>query len=183
VTITGGSLLTLHIATNMGGPAVTSVTDSRGNLWINAGGTCANVNNDINSEIWYAPNAARGATTITITFPQRVNFSAVFAQWQGAATTNPRDVASVCTSGSSASPATNMITTSAINELVLAGCGQVSSGTVVSGPTGGLSGLPTGGNPLEMAGYLAESGVAGPFSSGWTSSVSADWACVVTSFF
>ena len=182
LTISGGSLLTLDISTNEGGPAVTSITDSKGNLWSNAGSTCANLNNDIDSEIWYAPNAVRGSTTLTITFPNRVNFSAAFAQWLHAATTNPLDVASVCTTGSGTATATAAVTTNATSELILGGCGQESNGIVASGPTGGFTGLSSGGIPLEMAGYLAENGVAGPFSSGWSSSVSGDWACAIASF-
>ncbi len=67
---TAGNLLAAIIQQMGAVGAVTSVTDTQGNTWSKApGGVSSNATSNQRTEVWYAPNCAAGANTVTATIP------------------------------------------------------------------------------------------------------------------
>ena len=183
---TGGDLLAITTEFDGGSGhasgSVTGVTDNMKDTWTRATG--ANPSTRIGAEIWDAPNAAAGVTTVTVTYSASVN--PVVRYYEISNATALDQAASAA--GSSTSPNSGTTgTTASANEVVIGAIGFVTT-------TAGISGLPAGftndallRNPLsnhqnsEQAGYDVVSS-PGTFSYFGTLSSSQSWAAVVATF-
>lgn len=82
VTSSTGNLSIVALWLNIGGAAVTSITDNKGNTYVP--GITSNAHN-----IWYAAAAATGITSITVNFTGGGTAETVFYDCSGAHLTNP----------------------------------------------------------------------------------------------
>lgn len=104
---TAGNLLLVAVSGGGAGFPVSSVTDTRGNTWSQAG-TVTDTGNDQACALWYAPNCAAGANTVTVNFAASCAFHRVkIAEYDSIATTSPLDGSS--TNFGSAGTATDAI--------------------------------------------------------------------------
>jgi len=87
--VAAGSLIVLFIGSGAdAGSAIASVTDNRGNTY----SKIQDGTNGVKGEMWYAKNAAAGATTITISFTSNYHDISVIArEYSGIDTTAPLD--------------------------------------------------------------------------------------------
>jgi phosphatidylinositol-3-phosphatase len=162
--------------------AVVSVTDNQNDTWTRA--TAANATTRIGSEIWYAPAAAAGVTSVTVTYSTTVNPVVRFYEISGASSLDKAASAS----GTSASPSSGLTaTTSSANEVVIGNIGFVTTTVTISGLSPGFTNDTLTRNPAtnfnnsEQAGNQAVA-TAGTFSYSGTLSKSQAWAAAVATF-
>jgi hypothetical protein len=109
---------------------VSSVTDSKGNVYALALGPTKATG--LTSAIYYAKNIAAGSNTVTVTFNQPASFPNVnVMEYSGLSTTSPLDVASGAT-GSGTSASSGSVTTTSANELII-GAGNPTSTFTAAG--------------------------------------------------
>ncbi len=96
---------------------VSSVTDSKGNIYALAVGPTRS--SPLSSAIYYAKNIVAGSNTVTVTFNQTASFPNVnVTEYSGLDMTNPLDVTSSAT-GSGTTANSGSATTTASNELIV----------------------------------------------------------------
>ncbi len=162
--------------------SVVSVTDNQNDTWTRA--TAVNPSTRIGSEVWYAPSAAAGVTSVTVTYSTSVNPVVRFYEISGASSLDKAASAS----GTSASPSSGLTaTTASSNEVVIGDIGFVTTTATISGLSPGFTDDTLTRNPAtnfnnsEQAGNEAVS-TAGTFSYAGTLSNSQAWAAAVATF-
>jgi hypothetical protein len=161
---------------------VTGVTDNMHDVWTQA--TSVNPTTRIGAAVWYAPGAAAGVTSVTVTYSASVNPVVRFYEISGASAFDQAKSAS----GSSTAPNTGTTaTTSSANEIVIGDIGFVTTTTGISGltPTFAVDALlrnsASNHQNSEQGGHEAVS-ATGAFSFSGTLSNSQSWAAVVATF-
>ncbi len=137
---TAGNLNIVVVGWNDITSTVTSVTDSLGNTYAQAGITVSGTAE--RQAIYYAKNILAGSNTVTATFNQAARFVDVrILEYSGLDTTNPLDV-TASAAGSSVSPNSGTATTTSANELIF-GAGTTATGFYAPG-TGFTTRIITG---------------------------------------
>ena len=122
---TAGNLNIVVVGWNDNTSTLNSVSDSRGNSYVQAGTTIAGTG--IRQAIFYARNIAAGSNTVTVTLNQAAAYVDVRTlEYSGLDTANPLDVTAGA-AGNSSSPNSGAATTTSANELIFG-----------AGTTGGL---------------------------------------------
>jgi hypothetical protein len=126
---TAGNLNIVVVGWNDTTSTLTSLMDSRGNTYAQAGTTITGPG--IRQAIFYAKNIAAGSNTVTATFNQAAAYVDVrVLEYSGLDTTSPLDVAAGA-SGTNSSPSSGAATTTSANELIF---GAGTTGGSFSGP-------------------------------------------------
>ena len=113
---TAGNLNIVVVGWNDNISSLSSVSDSRGNSYVQAGTTIAGTG--IQQAIYYAKNIAAGSNTVTVSFNQAAAYVDVrLLEYSGLNTTNPLD-ATAGAAGTSNSPDSGAATTTSANELI-----------------------------------------------------------------
>ena len=113
---TAGNLNIVVVGWNDNTSSLSSVSDSRGNSYVQAGTTIAGTG--IQQAIYYAKNIAAGSNTVTVSFNQAAAYVDVrLLEYSGLNTTNPLD-ATAGAAGTSNSPDSGAATTTSANELI-----------------------------------------------------------------
>jgi hypothetical protein len=127
---TAGNLNLVVVGWNDTTSTVSSVSDSRGNTYTQAGTTVTGTG--LRQAIYYARNIAGGSNTVTVGFNQAAAFVDVrILEYSGLDTTSPLDVTAGA-AGTSSSPNSGAATTTAANELIF-GAGITSGGFTGAG--------------------------------------------------
>jgi hypothetical protein len=117
---TGGNLNVVLIGWNDGTARVTSVTDSRGNVYAPAGATTV-LPGQASHAIWYARNIAAGSSVVTVRFDVPATFADVrILEYRGLDATSPL-LGAVGGAGSGALSTSGALTTTVGNVLLVAG--------------------------------------------------------------
>jgi hypothetical protein len=136
---TAGNLNVVVVGWNDTTSTVSSVTDSRGNTYAQAGTTVTG--SGLRQAIFYAKNIAGGSNTVTVVFNQAAAFVDVrILEYSGLDTSSPLDVTAGA-AGTSAGPSSGAATTTSANELIF-GAGTTGSGFSAGG-TGFISRIIT----------------------------------------
>ena len=129
---TVGNLNIVAVGWNDTTSTVSSVSDSRGNTYSQAGTTISGTG--LRQAIYYAKNIAGGSNTVTVVFNQAAAYVDVrILEYSGLDTSSPLDVTAGA-AGSSSSPNSGAATTSSSNELIF-GAGMT-AGTYSAAGTG-----------------------------------------------
>src|SRR3954468_23595879 len=177
-------LLCLVTWDTAGGRVISTVTDSKGNTW-----SLAKFQDDTTNlqggALYYAPNAAAGPNTVTVTFNGSALFTGlIVAEYSGISTASPVD-GTPAGQTASGTTATDNVTSTATT--TTQGGGTI-IGAVVD--TDGSSTL-TPGTGFTQRGTSQTSGLsledlvqgsAGAVSATWTRSVAGRYACIVAAF-
>jgi hypothetical protein len=162
--------------------SITGITDSKGDVWTRA--VAINPSTRLAAEIWYAPSASAGVTSVTVTFSKAVNPVVRFYEITGASTVDQTSSGS----GTSKAPSSGTTgTTTRANEAVIGVIGFTSATATISGLPSGFSNDARVPNPLtsfnnsEQAGHTISSAV-GAFSYFGTLSASFSWAAALATF-
>jgi hypothetical protein len=127
---TAGNLNIVVVGWNDTTSTVTSVSDSLGNTYAQAGGMITG--SGARQSIYYAKNIAAGSNTVTVVFNQAARYVDVrILEYSGLDTSNPLDVTSSA-AGSSVSPNSGAATTTSANELIF-GAGTTATGFYAPG--------------------------------------------------
>ncbi len=183
---TGGDLLAVSSEFDAGSGktsgSITGVTDNQLDHWTRAVGI--NPSTRIATEIWYAPAATAGVTSVTVTFSKSVNPVVRFYEISNASAVDQTTAGS----GSSTAPSSGTTgTTTSANEVVIGVIGFASTTAAISGlPTGFtedtiVRNALTGFNNSEQAGHDTVS-TAGMFSYFGTLSGSQPWSAALATF-
>ncbi len=125
-----GNLNVVAIGWNDTSSSVTSVTDTRGNTYLQAGTTITG--SGLRQAIYFAKNIAGGSNTVTANFNQAAAAVDVrIAEYSGLDTTNPLD-ATAGAAGTSISASSGAATTTSANELIF-GAGMTGDGYAGAG--------------------------------------------------
>jgi len=136
---TAGNLNIVVVGWNDTTSTVSSVSDSRGNTYTQAGTTISGTT--LRQAIYYAKNIAVGSNTVTVAFNQAAAFVDLrILEYSGLDTNSPLDVTAGA-AGSSISPNSGAATTTSANELIF-GAGTTGSGFSAAG-TGFISRIIT----------------------------------------
>jgi chitodextrinase len=131
---TGGNLNVVVVGWNSSSGQVTSVTDTRGNVYVSAVGPTS-VGGFGTQSIYYAAGitpAAANANTVTVAFDSAVPYADIrIAEYSGISSVNPVDVVAAA-SGSGTSSSSGTVTTTNPADL-LVGANLVASGTTGAG--------------------------------------------------
>jgi peptidoglycan hydrolase-like protein with peptidoglycan-binding domain len=107
------------VVTGLSGNVPTTVTDNKGDIYVQAYGTTS-ISGHYSSDLYYLANAPAGITTITITENADTAGGAIAAHYSGVATASPLDVFSAPSKSGALSPWTsNAITTTQANDLLV----------------------------------------------------------------
>jgi hypothetical protein len=140
--------------------SVSTVTDSRGNTYSQAGGTTTG--SGLRQAIYFAKNIAAGSNTVTVKFNQAAVYPDIrILEYSGLDTSNPLDV-TAAGSGTGMTAASASATTTAANELIF---GAGSNGDGFSGAGSGFT--------LRMIDYYGNLGEDKAVSSTGSYNVSA----------
>jgi hypothetical protein len=182
----GGDLLAISTEFDAGtghaSGSVMGVTDNMGDTWTRA--TAANPSTRIGAEVWDAPGALAGVTSVTVTYSMSVNPVIRFYEISNASALDQATSASGSSTGPSSG--TTAMTTNA-NEVVIGEIGFVTTTAAISGITAGYADDALLRNPAsnhqnsEQGGHQAVSS-AGTFLFAGTLSSSQSWAAVVATF-
>ncbi len=127
---TAGNLNIVVVGWNDTTSTVTSVTDSRGNAYVQAGSMITG--SSARQSLYYAKNIVGGSNTVTVVFSQAARYVDVrVLEYSGLDTSNPLDVTAAA-AGSSASPNSGAATTTSGNELIF-GAGTTATGFYAPG--------------------------------------------------
>ena len=127
---TAGNLNIVVVGWNDTTSTVTSVSDSLGNTYAQAGGMITG--SSARQSIYYAKNIAAGSNTVSVVFNQAARYVDVrILEYSGLDTSNPLDVTSSA-AGSSVSPNSGAATTTSANELIF-GAGTTATGFYAPG--------------------------------------------------
>jgi hypothetical protein len=189
----GGDLLAISTEFDGGSGnasgSVTGVTDNEGDTWTRA--IAADATTRIGAEVWYAPAAAAGVTSVMVSYSTSVNPVVRFYEISNASALDEAAAAF----GTSASPSSGNTasTTTSPNEVVIGDIGFVTTTTQIGSLTSGFTADALLRNPAsnfqnsEQGGHEAVSST-GVFSfSGALTTVkgapsSQSWAAVVATF-
>jgi len=109
---------------------VSSITDTRGNTYTQAGTMVTGTG--LRQALYYAKNIAAGSNTVTVAFNQAAAFVDVrILEYSGLDTSSPLDVTAGA-AGTSASPNSGAATTTVANELIF-GAGTTGGGFTAAG--------------------------------------------------
>ncbi len=176
VTFTGaqaaGDLNVIVVGWNDGTAAVSAITDHSGNTYTRMAGPTV-ISGSASQSIYYAKNivaAAAGANTVMVTFSTAAQYPDVrILEYSGASPTSPVDATAALT-GNSATTSSGSLTTTTINDLLLA-ANYVATGTTSPGAgfTSRMITQPDGDIVEDMAAAAPGSySAAAPVSpSGW----------------
>ena len=121
---TAGNLNVVAVGWNDTTSTVSSVTDTRGNTYIQAGTTTTGTG--MRQAIYYAKNIAAGSNTVTVAFNQAAAFVDVrVLEYSGIDTSSPLDVTAGAV-GTGGTPSSGAATTTAAKELIF-GAGMTGS--------------------------------------------------------
>ncbi len=140
---TAGNLNVVAVGWNDATSTVSSVTDSRGNTYTQAGTTLTG--SGMRQAIYYAKSIAAGSNTVTVAFNQAAAFPDIrIAEYSGADTSSPLDVTAGGI-GTGGTPNSGAATTSSASELIF-GAGMTTShfGAAGSGFTSRIITSPDG---------------------------------------
>jgi hypothetical protein len=113
--------------------SISSVTDTRGNIYTRAVGPTSNTG--LQQSVYYAKNILAGSNTVTVKFNQRAAYPDVrILEYSGASTTNPLD-SSAAAIGTGTVANSGPATTTAANELIF---GAGTTGTAFSAAGSGF---------------------------------------------
>ncbi|MGH3515413.1 MAG: IPT/TIG domain-containing protein, partial [Pseudonocardiaceae bacterium] len=127
---TAGNLNVVAVGWNDTTSTVSSVSDSRGNTYAQAGTTVTG--SGLRQAIYYAKNIATGSNTVTVAFNQAAAYVDVrILEYNGLDTSSPLDVTAGA-AGSSISPNSGAATTTTANELIF-GAGMTGDGYASAG--------------------------------------------------
>jgi hypothetical protein len=177
--VTAGDALIALIALGSASAAVTSISDSKGNLWTKAVGAQAQSRD---AEIWFAQNATAGATTVTLNLSASVAaaLQLIEASWIFTSVALNR-IANI--SGSSKSPVTGTTaTTTQANELAIGFATTGSLTAASAGPTNSYTALTNITTNVSLFGAYQVESVAGARSTGWTLGTGTGWNGVIATF-
>jgi hypothetical protein len=111
-----GNLNVVAVGWNDTTSTVSSVTDTRGNTYTQAGATTTGTG--MRQAIYYAKNIAAGSNAVTVAFSQAAAFVDVrVAEYSGADTSSPLDVTAAAV-GTSTAPSSGAATTTSASELI-----------------------------------------------------------------
>ena len=189
----GGDLLAISTEFDGGSGnasgSVTGVTDNEGDTWTRA--IAADATTRIGAEVWYAPAAAAGVTSVTVSYSTSVNPVVRFYEISNASALD--EAAAAFGTSSSPSSGNTASTTTSPNEVVIGDIGFVTTTTQIGSLTSGFTADALLRNPAsnfqnsEQGGHEAVSST-GVFSfSGALTTVkgapsSQSWAAVVATF-
>jgi hypothetical protein len=172
---TAGNLNIVVVGWNDTRAAVSSVTDSRGNIYSRAVGPTAGT--ALTQSIYYARNIAAGSNTVTVTFNQTAAYPDVrVLEYSGADPSNPLDVTAAA-AGTGLTANSGAATTTALNELIF-GAGMTFD--IYSAAGGGFTN-----RVITNFGDIAEdaTGVSvGSYSATAAQRASAPWVMQVATF-
>lgn len=119
VTVSAGNLLVLDLAASASVGHPTTVTDDKGDSWVEVPNTFC-TQSPQTTDLWYAPNAVGGSTTITVTFTTASGNNAEIhlSEISGADTSAPLVSGSGATLSTTASPTTVSLTADASGEIL-----------------------------------------------------------------
>ena len=163
--VTAGDALIALVAMGGATASVTSISDSKGNIWTKAVGALAQSRD---TEIWYSLNATAGVTTVTLNLSARiaVALNLIEARWTFTSAALDR-IAN--TSGASKSPVTGTTATTAqANEVAI---GFATTGSLIApscGPTNSYPGLTTITTDVSPFGVYRAENPSGALSTVWT---------------
>ena len=127
---TAGNLNIVVVGWNDTTSTVTSVSDSRGNTYAQAGSMITG--SSARQSLYYAKNIAAGSNTVTVVFNQAARYVDVrILEYSGLDTSNPLDV-TASAAGSSVSPNSGAATTTSASELIF-GAGTTATGFYAPG--------------------------------------------------
>jgi len=127
---TAGNMNLVVVGWNDTTSTVSSVSDSRGNTYTQAGTTVTGTG--LRQAIYYARNIVGGSNTVTVGFNQAAAFADVrILEYSGLDPSSPLDVTAGA-AGTSSSPNSGAATTTAANELIF-GAGITSGGFTGAG--------------------------------------------------
>jgi len=127
---TAGNLNIVAVGWNDTTSTVSSVSDSRGNTYTQAGTTISGTG--MRQAIYYAKNVTAGSNSVTVVFNQAAAYVDVrILEYSGLDTTSPLDVTAGA-AGNSASPSSGAATTTSSNELIF-GAGMTASAYSAAG--------------------------------------------------
>jgi hypothetical protein len=154
--------------------SISSVTDSKGNIYKLASGPVQF--NSLRQSIYYASNIATGSNTVTVTFTGSAVYPDVrILEYSGVNGSNPLDIAAG-SGGSGSTSSAGPVTTSSVNDLLI-GANMVATGA--SGPgTGFTQRILTG------DGDIVEDKIGNPIGS-YTATVTlspGDWVMQIVGF-
>lgn len=121
--VTAGSLIVVCAHTNNTARAISSIADSLGGSYGAAGATQTRASHGA-GDIWFAKNSAAGANTVTVTFNGSLSGVSTYvciAEYSGIDTTSPAD-GFAAANGSSTTPSSGNVTTTAADSLVVGFC-------------------------------------------------------------
>lgn len=141
-TSTGGNLLMLIYARSGGlaTGAITSITDTAGNVWSVATRGAVSGATNTRIEVWVCPNAA-AITSLTVNSGTAQTNAWNVLEWSGAASASPVDVASPDGSGQASSTTVTTVAVTTTNAADMVVAGFHSSQITTSGLTAGWTAL------------------------------------------
>ncbi len=141
-----GNLNIVAVGWNDTTSTVSSVTDTRGNTYTQAGTTVTG--SGLRQAIFYAKNIAAGTNTVTVAFSQAAAFVDLrVLEYSGADTSNPLDVTAGAI-GTGGTPSSGAATTSSAKELIFgagmttshyAGAGTGFTSRIITSPDGDIA--------------------------------------------
>jgi Galactose oxidase-like, Early set domain/IPT/TIG domain len=173
---TAGNLNILAVGWNDTTSTVTSVSDSRGNTYSQAGTTISGTG--LRQAIYFAKNILAGSNTVTVSFNQAAAYVDVrILEYSGLDPTNPLD-ATAGAAGSTSSPNSGAATTTSSNHLIF-GAGITAGGFIAAG-TGFTLRIITSPNRDIAEDQLGTS--AGSYSVSAPLSASSAWVMQMATF-
>lgn len=176
-TTASGNLL-VALITRTTGHAVSSVTDSAGNSWVQAGTTLSNADNN-DFDIWYAKNATANAGAVTATLASATTYlQMAIYEVSGADTSAPYDT-SATGSGFGTAVASGTLTLATANEIIFA--------MVIATPPGVTQGTNYTGTNYTVTGdanayFLAEYHIVTANEAATASASSGNWGILAAAF-
>ena len=181
ITVTAGSLLVVLELVTTATDTTTAPTDGNGNVWSKAASVGLGAPLGRAVAVWYAPNAAAGATTVTINLSGAAGFRAALCEFSGIKAVSPVDKTATSSNAGVATPQTG--TTATVSQTSTLAVGLVTDATLgaltaIGGTVGTWNAL-TWGNTESAAGYDIGASI-GTF--GAQSAASNTYAGVVVTF-
>jgi len=130
---TAGNAIILGILMESATATVTSVSDTRGNIYVAATTPSAVWNSSNRIQIYYAMNIGAGANTITVTISESVRVTTHFSEYSGLKTTGALDVTASGTP--STNPSSGSATTTLAGDLIYGFAATAGTATAGAGNT------------------------------------------------
>ena len=164
---------TIIVAASTEGPAITSVVDTQGNLYVQAVASTSNA-------IWYATSIKGGSDTVTANFATSTGFSLIYIhEYSGLATNPALDQESTETSvedGPGTAVSSAPVTTTQASELIF---GYASVDNCVAGGSTGFTARQTAGCNMSEDMIVSATGT---YSATFTQSSKGGWVGFIATF-